>query len=398
MKRIAFVIQRYGQEVIGGSELHCRLVAERLAQQGYECTIFTTTARSYITWKNEYEPGESILNQVIIKRFPVEKERNIDEFNEFSDWIFHHPHSPEDEKRWMAEQGPYVPQLIEALRLEQAEYDCFVFFTYLYFNTYWGLKEITRPKALVPTAHDEPALYLEMMKEVFAAPQAFIFNTQAEKRMLTRLFNLEGKYQDVVGVGVDITPSMPDETALRSRYGLARPYLLYAGRIEPGKGCQELMDYFQEYARRRPGVDLVLIGKKLMDIPPHPQIKYLGFVSSEDKTALMKNALVTIHPSHFESLCMAALESLALGTPILVQEKTEPLKDHCLAGQAGLYYSNQAEFGEALDLLLVDERLRSQLGMNGQKYVEKNYAWDIILEKYHRVFAFLEGLNRGGKK
>jgi glycosyltransferase involved in cell wall biosynthesis len=394
MKRVAFVIQRYGLEVMGGSELHCRLVAERLAQRGYECTIFTTTARDYITWKNEYESGESILNQVVIKRYPVEKERNIDEFNKFSDWIFHHHHSKNDEEQWMEQQGPYSPDLIEALRENQADYDCFVFFTYLYFNTYWGLKAVTRPKALVPTAHDEPALYLEMMKEVFAAPQAFIFNTQAEKRMLTRLFNLEGKYQDVVGVGVDIAQTIPDQDALRTRYGLVRPYLLYAGRIEPGKGCQELMDYFQEYSRRRPGVDLVLIGKKLMDIPPHHQIKYLGFVSPEDKTALMKYALVTIHPSHFESLCMAALESLSLGTPILVQEQTEPLKDHCRLGQAGLYYSNQAEFFETLDLLLADERLRERLGLNGRAYVEKNYSWEIILEKYRRVFEYLGGVSQ----
>lgn len=392
MRRVAFVIQRYGQEVMGGSELHCRMVAERLACRGYECTVFTTTAKDYITWKNEYEPGESLLNQVVIKRYPVEKERNIEEFNQFSDWIFHNSHSVKDEQQWMEQQGPYSPRLVEALDKNQADYDEFVFFTYLYFNTYWGLKAVSRPKALVPTAHDEPALYLDIMKEVFTAPDAFVFNTLAEKRMLTNLFDLQDKYQDVVGVGVDIPKAIPDWNSLRRKYGLFRPFVLYAGRIEPGKGCQELIDYFLGFARRNSELELILIGKKLMDLPAHPQIRYLGFVSPEDKNVLMKHALVTIHPSHFESLCMAALESLAVGTPILVQEQTEPLRDHCLQGQAGLFYSDQQEFIQTLELLVTEDKLRQKLGENGQHYVTKNYSWEIVMAKYDKIFAYLVSL------
>jgi len=389
MHRIAFVIQRYGEEVMGGSELHCRLVAERLARRGYDCTVFTTTAQDYITWKNEYPPGDSFLNQVMIRRFPIERERNIEEFNHYSDWIFHNSHSHEDEQRWMEQQGPYSPQLVEALAKNQGDYEAFIFFTYLYFNTYWGLKVVSRPKALVPTAHDEPALYLDIMKEVFNSPDAFVFNTLAEKRMLTKLFELQDKYQDIVGVGVDLPEAIPDWNSMRLKYGLFRPFVLYAGRIEPGKGCQELVDYFLEFVRQNPDIELILIGKKLMDLPHHPQVRYLGFVSPEDKNALMKHALVTIHPSHFESLCMAALESLALGTPILIQEKTEPLRDHCLQGQAGLYFANQQEFVQALELLVTENRLRQRLGENGQRYVAQNYSWEVVLAKYDKIIEYL---------
>ncbi len=390
-RRIAFVVQRYGKEVMGGSELHCRLVAERLAAAGHDVTVYTTCAKDYITWRDEYPEGETVLNGVLIRRFPVVKARDIESFNEFSDRIFHNSHSPDDEREWMERQGPYSTGLVEALSREEGSHDLFIFFTYLYYNTYWGLKAVPPEKAvLVPTAHDEPALRLEMMKEVFATPRAFVFNTESEREMLGRYFPSAGKYGDVVGVGVDL-PKAPATGAFFGECRVRPPYILYAGRIEPGKGCQELLDNFLRYVRRSPGLELLLVGNLLMKLPEHPAVRYLGFVTPENKNAAMAGALATIHPSHFESLCMAALESLAVRTPILVQEATDPLKRHCLEGKCGLYYANPDEFGEALALLEADERLRRALGGNGFEYVARNYAWPTIIEKYERLFEHVLG-------
>jgi len=386
--KIAFVVQRYGKDVMGGSELHCRQIAEQLSGAGFDCTVFTTTAKDYITWRNEYPPGESILNSVCVIRFPVEKEREIESFNEYSDWIFANEHSHDDEIEWMERQGPVCPALIEALDKKEKDYDVFIFFTYLYYNTYWGLPKVKAAKALVPTAHDEPALYLELMRQVFAMPDAFMFNTDAEKNMLSKQFTLEGKYQDVVGVGVDI-PEPEASKQIFGKWGVFPPFLLYAGRIEPGKGCQELFENFYRFSQVNPSVSLALIGKQLMDIPRHPRISYLGFVSPDDKNRAMASALVTVHPSRLESLCMAALESLAVKTPILVQENCEPLKQHCLKGQCGLTYSSYGEFEMVLDLFLSDQHLREAMGENGLSYVRANYSWPTVIEKYMKLLSYL---------
>jgi glycosyltransferase involved in cell wall biosynthesis len=383
--RIAFVIQRYGKEVMGGSELHCRQVAERLVQRGHDCTVYTTAAKDYITWKNEYPAGDTILKGVGIKRFPVARERDIESFNRYSDWIFSNAHTHEDEIEWMSQQGPESPELIQALDDEQLKHDIFVFFTYLYYNTYWGLKKVKGSKALVPTAHDEPALYLDMMQEVFSLPQAFIFNTESEKEMLKRQFSFEGKYQDTVGVGVAM-PETGDGASFFQKYGVSAPYLLYAGRIEKGKGCDELIRYFLRLQEKHKELSLLLIGKRLMELPRHPKINYLGFVPLEDKNTAMACALATVHPSPFESLCMAALESMAVRTPILVREQTDPLKQHCLKGKSGLTFSGYDEFEAVCDLFLSDSRLRKAMGESGRRYVEANYSWPKIMEKYERLF------------
>lgn len=387
--KVAFVIQRYGKEVVGGSELECRLVAEHLVRKGFECTVFTTAAKDYITWRNEYNPGETILNGVSIKRFQVKKERNIETFNSFSDRIFSQSHTRDEELEWMRQQGPECSGLIEALEREQQKHDIFIFFTYLYYTTYWGLKKIKNRKALVPTAHDEPALYLEIMKEVFAAPEAFVFNTEAEKAIVGRQFPLENRYQSTIGIGLDI-PEIKDPSSVLQKFSLTKPFLLYAGRIEKGKGCEELIRYFLRYSQKNKELSLVLIGKLLMELPRHPQLRYLGFVSNADKTAAMASAAVTVHPSYLESLCIAALESMAVGTPILVQERTAPLQHHSLNGKGGLTFSNYDEFEAALDLLLSDARLRRVLGINGRSYVRDNYSWPMIIEKYERMFEHLK--------
>jgi len=386
--KIAFVIQRYGKEVMGGSELSCRLIAERLVNKGHDCTVFTTTAKDYVTWKNDYPAGESILNGVAVKRYDVQKPRDIESFNRFSDWIFFNSHNRGDELLWMEQQGPFSPALIDALEKEEKDHDHFVFFTYLYYNTYWGLQAVRKRKILVPTAHDEPALHLDIMSDVFARPAAFVFLTESEKAMLGRYFSFAGKYRDTVGVGVDV-PRRFETPAALAKYKILSPYILYAGRIEPGKGCQELLDHFQRYSSRRPDLNLVLIGNLLMPLPAHPRIHYLGFVSPEEKNTAMAQAAVTVHPSHLESLCMAALESMAVRTPILVQASTDPLKQHCLVGNSGLYFAGYPEFALALDLLLKDRRLREALGRNGLDYVLRNYTWAQILRKYEILFNSL---------
>ena len=392
--KIAFVIHRYGQEVVGGSEFLCRQIAERLVKLNNDCTVYTSAAIDYVTWKNEYALAEINLNGVCVKRFRVEKERDIRAFNEYSDWIFSQKHTYEDEIEWMERQGPYCPELIEALEKEEKDYDVFIFFTYLYYNTYWGLRRIKGKKILVPCVHDEPALYLGIMKEVFSLPKAFIFNTESEKEMISRLFSFENKYQDVAGTGVEI-PADSNGLSFRQRYGVPSPYILYAGRIEKGKGCQELVDYFLRYNRNNPDLNLVLIGKLLMDLSPHPRIKYLGFLPAEDKDAAMFSAVVTIHPSRLESLGLAALESMATQTPILCQAGAEPLKRHCLNGRGGLFYSNYEEFEEALNLFINDPGARRTMGINGLSYVQENYTWPKITEKYNVLFEQMLSLKLG---
>src|SRR5262249_54044852 len=110
--RIAFVIQRYGTEILGGSEYHCPLIAERLAEK-HQVDVLTTCARDYITWKNEYPEGADRIRGVTVRRFANARLRDIASFNSYSDWIFHHAHSHQDEMEWLKQQGPWSPSLID---------------------------------------------------------------------------------------------------------------------------------------------------------------------------------------------------------------------------------------------------------------------------------------------
>ncbi len=409
--KIAIVVQRYGTEILGGSEYHCRLVAERLAER-HEVEILTTCARDYITWKNEYPEGADRVRGVTVRRFPNARTRDIESFNRYSDWIFTHPHTREDELEWLKQQGPWCPALLEYLERHHTAYDALIFFTYLYAPTVLGLRIDPGRSLLVPTAHDEPAIHLDIYQDVFSLPAAIAYNTEVERRFLTTHFSIRAIAEETVGCGVELPPRYAqaaeaesgrragedDDTprrltergaAFRRRHRLHGPFVLYGGRIDPGKGCEELIEYFSTYVAEGGEASLVLMGVKLMPIPEEPFIHFAGRLADEERFEALEAATVVVVPSPYESLSLLALEAFAVGTPVLANARSDVLVDHCLRSNAGLYYADRDEFVECLKLLVGDERLRAALGRNGRQYVRRHYRWEVILGKYERLLAKL---------
>ena len=180
-------------------------------------------------------------------------------------------------------------------------------------------------------------------------------------------------------------------TAFKRRHKLHGPIALYGGRIEKGKGCEELIENFSAYREDGGDATLVLMGVKLMPLPEEPYIRFAGLLSERERLQALEAATVVVVPSPFESLSLLALEAFAVGTPILANARAEVLVDHCLRSNAGLYYASRDEFVEGLKLLMVDERLRTAMGRNGRAYIRDNYRWDLIMGKYERMMAKVRG-------
>jgi glycosyltransferase involved in cell wall biosynthesis len=389
---VAFVVQRYGPDVTGGSETLARAVAERLADV-HRVTVFTTCARDYVTWRNELPEGLEEREGVLVRRFPVEEERDLEAFNAFSETLYDRPHSAGDEAEWLRRQGPFVPRLVEALGQEARHFTAVVFFTYLYYPTCRGLEVAPRRSVLVPTAHDEPPLRLGLYRRLFALPRAFVFLTPAEERLVRGRFELGDKPSKVAGMGVDV-PASPDVAGFRTRHAISGRYVLYAGRIDAGKGCAEMLAFFERYRQHHAGgtpADLVLIGRMALPELTRPGVRYLGYLSEEEKAAAIAGADAVLCPSPYESLSIVLLEAMAVGVPGLVNARSEVLEDHCLRSNAGLFYGDAEEFVEALRLLVGRPTLREALGANGRRYVRDNYRWEVVLERWRAVLASVAG-------
>jgi glycosyltransferase involved in cell wall biosynthesis len=417
--RIAFVVQRYGTEILGGSEYHCRLIAERLVPR-HQVDVLTTCAQDYVSWKNEYPEGTDRIRGVTVRRFANAGIRDIDAFNRYSEWIFTHAHTAAEEAEWLRQQGPWCPALLEYLERNHHQYDVLVFFTYLYAPTVLGMKIAPHKSILVPTAHDEPAIHLDIYRELLSLPAAIAYNTEVERRFLTTHFSIRAIAEETVGCGVDLPqtqehprdgeggrlpePDPSDEgsptwrphlasrgTVFRRRHRLHGPILLYGGRIDPGKGCEELIEYFGSYVKEGGDATLLLMGAKLMPLPEDPLIRFAGRLSDQERTQAIEAATVVVVPSPYESLSLLALEAFATGTPVLASARSDVLVDHCRKSHAGLYYADRDEFVECANLLVADGRLRASLGRNGREYVRKHYRWDVIIAKYEAMFAQLKG-------
>jgi glycosyltransferase involved in cell wall biosynthesis len=426
--RIAFILQRYGTEILGGPEYACRLTAEQLAAR-HDVEVLTTCARDASTWKNEYPEGADRVRGVTVRRFANAHISDIAEFDRYSEWIFHNPHDAADETEWLKRQGPWSPGLIDYVKRHHKQYEALFFYGYRYAPTVLGLQIDPGRSILVPAAHDEPPIHLNIYQNVFRLPKAIGYLSEPERKFVTQTFERQAAIEETIGCGVELPPhhayprpagragqamepsagleaplAEGDEAAtgesgrfpshvssrgasFKRRHRIHGTFALYGGRIDPGKGCEELIEYFSGFVHEGGEASLVLMGLKLMPLPEEPFINFAGMLSEQERLQALEAATVVVCPSPYESLSLIALEALAVGTPILCNARSDVLVDHCLLSNGGLFYRDRDEFVEALKLLVSDDRLRAAMGRSGREYVRRNYRWDVVLGKLDRMIA-----------
>jgi glycosyltransferase involved in cell wall biosynthesis len=379
--KVAFVVQRCGLEVNGGAEAHCLKIAQRMSKH-WDTEILTTCALDYMSWKNHYSPGLTEVSGVKVWRFRVAQQRNVKKFNHLSDKIYSclQEASIEEQEAWMKAQGPSSPDLISYVHQHKHEYDAFIFFTYLYATTYFILPLVAEKAYLAPLAHNEWSIYMPIWDTFFEKPRGFIFNTVEEQNFLKVRFSKVNLQGPVAGVAVD-PPSALSRENFRQEYNIHEPFLLYIGRVDPSKGCNELFHHFTQLRKHESGSrKLVLLGKPTMPIPTHPDIVALGFVNEQTKWDALAACDLLVMPSPYESLSMVLLEAWAVGKSVLVNGRCDVLVGQCRRAQGGVWYTSEDEFEVAIEKM--DEQVRNQLGLQGKKFVETNYVWSKIEDKY----------------
>jgi glycosyltransferase involved in cell wall biosynthesis len=386
--KVFYVVQRYGREVVGGAEAACRQLARHLAPHA-DVTVFTTCALEATTWANHYPPGEAGEDGVRIVRFPVAGGRDPG-FLRMSRRVFSRPDPPMKlQQEWVRAQGPESPELITAIAARADEPDLWVFYTYLYYPTVVGLP-IVGPRALLhPALHDEPAARLPVVRDAVRSAAALSLHTPEEWELVLRLVGWPPAMVGMVGIGVE--EGTGDVAAFRSRFGLGSdPYLLYLGRVDRGKGTDELAGAFIRGKERQRGwwgpLRLVMAGPVVHQPPEHPDVVVTGRLSDGERWAALEGCEVFAQPSVNESFGLSLLEAWTKGKPALVSAHGPVTSGHVRRARGGLAYADPVEFEAAVDVLLSEPRGARQLGTNGRAYAEA-YLWDRVSIRYR---AFVE--------
>ena len=378
------MVQRYGEDIVGGSEAACRQFAEALTRNGHSVEVLTSCARSYVTWENSYDPGTSNVNGVLVHRLPVSEPRRPERFGPTDIWLMSESSSPLlfEQQRWARQMGPDMAGMRTWLIDNCARFDAAIFMTYLYTNAVMGIPAIAGriPVVFQPTAHDEPSLRMSIFEATFRLPDSYLYFTPEEEEVVKERFRIEPPGR-VVGIGIEMDPKAADTEEFKADFDLSdTPYLLYVGRLDPMKGVKQLCEFFVAFKNMYDvPLKLVLAGEELVELPQHEDIVITGFLDEPVKHAAIAGSLALVQSSFFESFSIVLCEAWVQRRPALVQGASTVLRGQATRSAGAIPYEGYAEFEQAVMMLYEDRNLANEMGLNGRKYVEDKYSWPVVM-------------------
>ena len=417
-KKIAFVVVRYGTDINGGAELHCRMLAERLADR-YDVEILTTCVKNYVSGINDLESGESHVNGILVRRFPVnpvndglseydyvrkaKAPRRLRQFlrktgllgfvsSIFPIWKWGYGNDVEALKHNLF----HSPELDRYISENKDRYDVFIGITADYPPFYYTAMHAGEKMLAIPTLHDTKISYRSYLTNIFPQIKYTGFNTDAERKLAKILFGKGLKESGIISVGIE-SPEPAEWSEVKRKFGLPDKYFCYIGRIEKGK-VGKLLEYHASYCRKNPGqaIPVVMVGQVFQDVGETADTIFTGFVSDSEKRAILMHAALLINPSTYESLSLIVLEALNDNVPVLVNGHCNALKEHCIrSGGAVKYYTGKKSFCKALKTVICNNPKHERMIKLGHQYYLENYSWDIIMPRLHKAIEYISGDGSG---
>ena len=387
-RKIAFVVPRYGVESAGGAEVLAKSVAERLAADGNDVSVFTTCARDHFTWENYYKPGRETLNGVEVCRFPADPRDIGGEFCSLQERISRGMPAGRDEEEAWIRGSVHSRSLYDSIAARRDAFDCFIFLPYLFGTTWAGCAIAPDKSLIIPCLHDEPYARLAIFKEMSDRVRGMIFNTEPERALAVSLLGLAPEKGAVGGMGfVAMEEYRPER--FRKKSGIGAPFITYAGRREQGKNTPLLVEYFRAFKNQhRNELKLLFLGTGDVAIPPElsRDVIDLGYVKEELKHDCYAASLALCQPSTNESLSIVLMEAWLAGAPGLVKGTCAVTSFHCTQANGGLLFRDYCEFAECLLFLTEREGLREKLAAGGGRYVLREYSWEAVMKRFDSAF------------
>jgi glycosyltransferase involved in cell wall biosynthesis len=363
--------------------------ARGLAGRGYRVDLLTTCALSHFSWENKFEPGVSVEAGVTIRRFRTVMNRSLLVAHELE----HRVQSGEkltasEEIAWV--NGRFrVPDLYLYLTARARSYDAIVFSPYLFWSTIYGAEVAPERSIIMPCLHDEPYAHLGVVASTLTSVAGVWFLSEPEHQLGHRLAPGIPPRHSVVGAAVD-APVAYDPAGFRQRHGLTRPFILYAGRREQGKGWSDLLAYFAAaLVGGSMPFDLVSVGVGVPKIPVglRDRVIDLGYLSPEEMPSAFAAAEALMQPSTNESFSRTIMEAWLARTPVIASARGEVVTWHCERSGGGLTYIDSAEFTQCLRFLAEAPKAAATLAEKGHDYVVANYSWNVVLDAMEASLA-----------
>ena len=183
--------------------------------------------------------------------------------------------------------------------------------------------------------------------------------------------------------------SATEAATVRKRYGLARPFVLFVGTIEPRKNLVTLLDAFASLpASIREEFDLAVAGPvgwaPAETFARLGGVRYLGYVPESDIAPLTAAATVFAYPSLYEGFGFPVAQAMAAGVPV-VTSNVSSLPE--IAGDAAVLVDprSQSELRDALARLLLSSDLRAELARRGRARAQA-FRWETSAAKSLQFF------------
>ena len=231
--------------------------------------------------------------------------------------------------------------------------------------------------------------------ELARSADRLIAVSQCTKDDAVRVLGLDPGRITVIHSGVAdpyFDPAAEAIESVRDRYGLARPYVLFVGTIEPRKNLDLLIEAFQSLPKSLREEHQLVIAGPMGWAPPETRARlesarYLGYVPERDLAPLTAGATVFAYPSLYEGFGFPVAQAMAAGVAVLASN-VSALPE--VAGGAALLVDPRSpvEIRDALQRLLLSPDLRRELVRRGREQALR-YRWSTCAQKSVEFFRNL---------